>query len=366
MFTEAAPQPMDEDVKPVINNDDSNFDEVETLFLSYARTFKKLSPKLQTMLKLDLAKIFARYEMKNALDIDNLMKQVALKRMKKMKNKSNVRSVHSQGMKNNSGNKPKPLSEPQYTPPQNVVNMNSTSNRLSKPIVEFKVTSRQNVYPCTPTLFQDKPLPKRPYVPLKQNNRIVQPASVLNKQPKLVPKPQVVPQMNAFIIDPTSMPTLTPKPVPNLSNKSTDTTFATHIKLPTPTGELKTNPNFKVVKLVKTKDVPKSILQMTRAVGSSAKILNANIKAPIKGSESAVSVSSSNTSQPATPSKYSDDPLFISAESEAEHTVGSIATSLKPNLGPTQITLSDGTILEGIVLESSDLGQEIVISNEMS
>lgn len=39
-------------------------DEADHLFLSYAQSFKKFSPKTQAMLKLDMATLFARYELK--------------------------------------------------------------------------------------------------------------------------------------------------------------------------------------------------------------------------------------------------------------------------------------------------------------
>ncbi|XP_028156630.1 uncharacterized protein LOC114350154 isoform X6 [Ostrinia furnacalis] len=40
-------------------------DEIDLLFLSYAKTFRTLSKQFQTMLKLDMAKLFTRYEIKN-------------------------------------------------------------------------------------------------------------------------------------------------------------------------------------------------------------------------------------------------------------------------------------------------------------
>lgn len=49
------------------NDEIQTVDEIDALFLSYAHTFKKLSSKLQTMLKLDMAKLFSRYEMKEDL-----------------------------------------------------------------------------------------------------------------------------------------------------------------------------------------------------------------------------------------------------------------------------------------------------------
>lgn len=61
--------PAHTDIKPTKTVNDRNttgFEEIDSLFLSYAATFKKLSGVFQTMLKLDIAKLFARYEMKNA------------------------------------------------------------------------------------------------------------------------------------------------------------------------------------------------------------------------------------------------------------------------------------------------------------
>lgn len=52
--------------RDINNGNTTDFTEIDNLFKSYAATFKKLSIKLQTMLKLDLAKLFARYEIKNA------------------------------------------------------------------------------------------------------------------------------------------------------------------------------------------------------------------------------------------------------------------------------------------------------------
>lgn len=49
------------------NDDTHTIDDVDALFLCYAKTFKKLPYKLQTMLKLDIAKLFSRYEMKEEI-----------------------------------------------------------------------------------------------------------------------------------------------------------------------------------------------------------------------------------------------------------------------------------------------------------
>ncbi|KAL0830057.1 hypothetical protein ABMA28_003514 [Loxostege sticticalis] len=50
-------------------------DDVDFLFLSYARTFRSLAKQFQTMLKLDIAKLFARYEMKNNMNTDERNKR---------------------------------------------------------------------------------------------------------------------------------------------------------------------------------------------------------------------------------------------------------------------------------------------------
>lgn len=60
-------------------------DEIDSLFLSYAGTFKKFSVKIQTMLKLDIAKLFARYEMKHVAHCElqeNIVKRKKIPRKK--------------------------------------------------------------------------------------------------------------------------------------------------------------------------------------------------------------------------------------------------------------------------------------------
>ncbi|XP_039281026.1 uncharacterized protein LOC111064541 isoform X2 [Nilaparvata lugens] len=47
-------------------NTNTTMDEVDLFFLSYARSFKKLSPRMQAKLKLDIATLFARYELQAA------------------------------------------------------------------------------------------------------------------------------------------------------------------------------------------------------------------------------------------------------------------------------------------------------------
>lgn len=315
----------EEDVKPVLCDSDS-FDEIDTLFLSYAGAFKKLSHKWQTMLKLDLAKIFARYEMKNAIEMENLEKLSPPK--KKRTRKSNP--VENSSKKNSNGSS---------TPQRQEMNTSDDTNDvtrvevvpLRRTLPRFQQGSQQNtVVPnsiSTPTLSQCSPVLIRPLL---------------------------IPQPNAFIPNPTStsppelLPKLLPKPLPNPNIQINDSSVSTdNLSAPITNKELIISSNFKV-------NFP-----MANPVDATVKFSNATVEGV-----------SQNILPQSTLAMPLIKPLFMSSETNAEpnanYTLASVPTVvLGPNLGSTQITLSDGTILEGIILQS-DPDQEIVIAEDIS
>ncbi|KAL0879686.1 hypothetical protein ABMA27_003401 [Loxostege sticticalis] len=117
-------------------------DDVDFLFLSYARTFRSLAKQFQTMLKLDIAKLFARYEMKNNMNTEEGSKR----------EKPASESV-----------KPSPVEidpPPAVTPPESVV---KPPQFVVKP-TQFFVKSSQ---------FVVKPSPEKAanFIPAKEANK---------------------------------------------------------------------------------------------------------------------------------------------------------------------------------------------------